>query len=111
MKAVKILTQNNNEGVTFKAVGDYLDLDKSAAKRRCDIARNKGYLRNLEDKKGKPARLMTGDPLPEQTAILPPPEELAQAIRGGCTVAVKTYGVECPPPVTASQNPDETEVF
>jgi hypothetical protein len=33
-------------------------------------------LRNLEDRKGKPARLVLGDPLPEEIELLPKPERL-----------------------------------
>lgn len=44
-----------------------------------------GYLRNLEEKRGRPHRLKPGDPLPDEQVILPAPEELH-----GCTVAEGT---------------------
>jgi hypothetical protein len=44
-------------------------LDKSAVSRRVADAIDRGYLRNLEDKKGRPARLVMGDPLPEELEV------------------------------------------
>jgi hypothetical protein len=38
--------------------------------------------RNLEDRKGRPARLVLGDPLPEEIELLPKAEQLH-----GCTAA------------------------
>ncbi len=58
-----------------------LKLDKSAISRRVADALQRGYLRNLEDKKGRPARLVLGDPLPDELDVLPTPERLR-----GCTV-------------------------
>ena len=53
-----------------------LGLDKSAAARRIATAVQLGYLRNLEDRKGRPARLILGEPLPESVSILPSCEVL-----------------------------------
>jgi uncharacterized membrane protein len=58
-----------------------LKLDKSVVSRRVAAALDAGVLRNLEDRKGKPARLVLGDPLPEEIELLPKPEQLH-----GCTV-------------------------
>ena len=44
---------------------------------RVKVAVERGYLRNLEDRKGKPARLVVGDQMPEDQEILPVPEDLA----------------------------------
>jgi hypothetical protein len=60
-----------------------LKLDKSAISRRVADAVDKGYLRNLEDKKRRPARLVIGDPLPEELEVLPAPERLH-----GCRVVL-----------------------
>jgi hypothetical protein len=46
------------------------------------MTESKGYLVNLEDGKGKPARLTIGEPLPEDVEVLPSPEKL-----GCCSVA------------------------
>jgi hypothetical protein len=48
----------------------------------------RGYVKNLEDKKGRPARLIPGDPLPDDIDILPTPERLQ-----GCTVAGVSEGI------------------
>ena len=40
-------------------------------------------MKNLEKKKGKPAQIVLGDPLPDEVEILPTPERLEER----CTVA------------------------
>jgi hypothetical protein len=35
-----------------------------------------GYLKNLEDRRGRPSRLVLGDPLPAEVTILPTVEDL-----------------------------------
>jgi hypothetical protein len=65
------------------AVAHSLGLDKSAASRRVRVAVERGYVRNLEDRRGHPARLVLGDPLPTDTAILPEPDVLEGL--HGCT--------------------------
>jgi hypothetical protein len=59
-----------------------LKLDKSVVSRRVAAALDAGLLRNLEDRKGRPARLVLGDPLPDEIELLPTPQRLH-----GCTVA------------------------
>jgi hypothetical protein len=54
-----------------------------------------GYLKNLEDRKGRPARLVLGDDLPEDQPILPDPEELQVS---GFTVSGFREGYEAPLP-------------
>ena len=58
-------------------IAEKMQLDKSNVSRRVRVAANGGYLRNLEDKRGKPGRWVTGDPLPESVALLPDPAQLA----------------------------------
>ena len=53
-----------------------LKLDKSAVSRRVSGAVDAGVLRNLEDRKGRPAKLVLGEPLPGDIEVLPPPEVL-----------------------------------
>jgi len=55
-----------------------LALDKSAASRRLRDAIDRGYLVNLETRKGRPARVVLGDPMPEMVKLLPEPCELAR---------------------------------
>lgn len=72
----------DGEGMTQKALATELGLDKSAVSRRVRVATREGYLRNLEDRRGRPARLVIGDPLPEAMEILPSPDKI-----NSCTVA------------------------
>jgi hypothetical protein len=58
-----------------------LRLDKSAISRRVAAAIDLGVLRNLEDRKGRPARLVLGEPIPDDVEILPGPARLR-----GCAV-------------------------
>ena len=53
-----------------------LNLDKSAISRRVAGAVDGGYLENLEDRKGRPARLVLGDALPANREVLPAPDRL-----------------------------------
>lgn len=58
------------------------------------MAADGGYLRNLEDKRGKPARWVTGEPLPESVVLLPDPTQLATSATTSdqecCGVAVES---------------------
>lgn len=66
----------DGEPVSLTAVATELGLDKSAASRRVRRATEQGHLKNLEDRRGKPARLVPGDPLPDDLRILPATEDL-----------------------------------
>ena len=79
--AVKALlseaTDKEAASVTLAQLAERLDLDKSAASRRTKVAEGLGYLVNLEDRKGKPARYVMGDGLPDEKPVLPSPDSLA----------------------------------
>jgi hypothetical protein len=79
-------------GVNYAALGRALKLDRSTALRRAEVALERGYLRNLEDKPKKPARLVVGDPLPDDVDILP-----AVNVLRGC--AAKREMTPIPPPL------------
>ena len=79
-------------GVTNTEVAKKLGLDKSAASRRVKTAIHKGYVKNLEDKKGRPACLVLGDPLPDEVEVLPLPKSLASDT--GCNNGATTYVAE-----------------
>lgn len=85
-------------GVMARAVAERLKLDKSTASRRLRMASDGGYIRNLEERRGKPGRWVKGDPLPEKVDLLPQPCNLepseTRINRGGCTVASVNQGVE-----------------
>ena len=54
-----------------------LALDKSVTSRRLRQATELGYLVNRETRRGRPARIVLGDPMPEMVKLLPEPGELA----------------------------------
>jgi DNA-binding transcriptional ArsR family regulator len=89
VKAVQQLLLAHPEGVTAKALAAELGLDKSNASRRLDEAEAGGYLEDLEEKKkGKPRRVVIGEPLPDGDEILPHPNRIAD----GCAVAPVSMG-------------------
>jgi hypothetical protein len=83
VQTVAELQPFHEEGVSLPTLANRLGLDKSVVSRRWRVARDGGYLVNLEERRGRPARLVLGEPLPEEVAILPPPGDL----EGCCTVA------------------------
>ncbi|MEP6598674.1 MAG: helix-turn-helix domain-containing protein [Actinomycetota bacterium] len=94
-----------SEGVTAVAVAEVLKVDKSAASRRLAVARAGGYVKNLEEHRGRPGRWAVGDPLPGAEGLLPVahtlgnplPPETTGVEGGGCTVARLSEGVENAP--------------
>jgi hypothetical protein len=80
------------EEVRVIDVARHLKLDNSVASRRIRVTEEKGYIRNLETHKGRPKRLVLGDPLPENLDILPSPDRLL-----GCMVAGKNEGMPTAP--------------
>ena len=87
VSAVVELHAKHEGGITYLQLGDRLSLDKSAAMRRAKIATSRGYVRNLETRRGQPAKLVPGEPLPGEVTILPTVETLT-----GCTVARSPEG-------------------
>jgi hypothetical protein len=94
ISAVAVLLAGGKAEVMQADIKKALKLDKSAMSRRVTAALDAGLLRNLEDRKGRPARLVLGDPLPEEIELLPKPDRLH-----GCMV---DRGEEHPPPPTNS---------
>lgn len=89
------IPDDTTKTVNIAVIAKALDLDKSAASRRVKVATDAGYLVNLEDKRGKPARITIGDPLPDDQVLLPSPEHLREC----CSDAVQTEGIHHPPPL------------
>ena len=81
-EAVLSLEAASGVGTTYAALAKQLNLDRSTAKRRADVAIELGYLSNAEERGGRPARLEIAEPMPEDNEILPSVERLR-----GCTVA------------------------
>src|SRR5215208_6297877 len=77
-----------------KAVAEELEIDQAAASRRVRAAIGRGYLKNLEDRKGHPARLVLAESMPEDREILPAPEEL----EGVDPLTFDSGGIYNPPP-------------
>jgi hypothetical protein len=71
-------TDADPPGVTVTAVARELQLDKSTALRRVEVAIEHGYLRDMETRRGRPRCLVLGEPMPEEMEILPSPEKLAE---------------------------------
>jgi hypothetical protein len=90
--AVSELQSETIGGVSVANLAKKLQLDKSSASRRVSSATAMGYLKNLEDKRGRPARLLTGDPLPNDIDVLPTVETLTER----CSVAPLREGIEPP---------------
>jgi hypothetical protein len=91
VETVERLRDETEKDVTIAALAEELELDKSAAWRRVRSAMDRGYIRNLEDRRGRPARLVPGDDLPDDIEILPDPAKLRLQ---GCTVASDLGGVK-----------------
>jgi hypothetical protein len=83
VQTVAQLQAGQEDGVSLPTLAHRLQLDKTVVSRRCRVARDGGYLLNLEERRGRPARLVIGEPLPEEITILPDPADL----EGCCTVA------------------------
>jgi len=95
----ELVSEGADNGVSVTKLGHELGLDKSSASRRAKDAIALGYIKNLEDKRGREARLVLGDPLPDDLELLPSPEKLAAEC---CTVAPLQRGIEMLPPTASA---------
>jgi hypothetical protein len=94
VRAVDRLTEDKDEDeqyIGLKPLATELKLDKASASRRVKAAREAGYLINLEETRGKPAKLALGEPLPADLVILPAPNDLREEWHR-CTVATVQEG-------------------
>jgi hypothetical protein len=95
VEAVAELGGSDGAEVSTRAVGERLRLDRTTAYRRVQAARAENYLRNLEDRKGHPTRLVLGDPLPADRDVLPTVDVLAEVVEErGCKVARAQEGID-----------------
>ena len=69
VEAIRVLAGDGE--TTMSRVATKLALDKSAAGRRVRAAIQRGYVKNLEHRRGQAARLVVGDPLPRDQDVLP----------------------------------------
>jgi hypothetical protein len=87
VEAASHLLSNCNAEVRQVELARALKLDKSSISRRVAAALDGGFLKNLEDRKGRPARLVLGDPLPADLELLPSADRLAgEDLLHGCAV-------------------------
>ncbi|MGA9854489.1 MAG: hypothetical protein WBR29_04345 [Gammaproteobacteria bacterium] len=92
-------------GVTVLAVADKLKLDRTTVARRLSVAAAGGYIKSLEDKRGKPGRWIKGDELPGSDDLLPTVHTLTTALnttpdqqnQGVCRCASTNEGIEGTP--------------
>lgn len=96
--AVSRLAPDSPGGVSIAQLVEELKLDKSAVSRRVTGARRRGYLKNLEERKGRPSRLLPDQPLPTELELLPTRDRLAAHLDGpeGCSVAPDPEGDATP---------------
>jgi hypothetical protein len=76
VELVRKLIANGREEIRQVDLLPHLTLDKSALSRRVRVALDAGVLRNRERSRYRPARLVLGDPLPEEIELLPLPDRL-----------------------------------
>jgi hypothetical protein len=100
----EIIRDGEEEHATNTAVAKVLDMDKAAASRRVRTAIGRGYLKNLEDRRGRPARLVVGEPMPEDQEVLPACEVLEEVLRC-CAVDGDQERVSHPP--SPAEEPSE----
>jgi hypothetical protein len=82
VEAVKRLRENSKgEPVTVAELAWELKLDRSAVSRRVRNTKDRGYLRDLEESRRKPSRLVLGDELPDDLQILPRPEDVRASVQ------------------------------
>jgi hypothetical protein len=102
--AVAELLSHDATEVTVAALAEHLEIDKAAVSRRYRAAADLGHLLNREEKKGRPARIGLGEPLPEERQLLPTREEL-EGVLTWC--AVDGGGKETPlssaPPASVTE--------
>ncbi len=80
VEKLALMYSDDSKPVPIVTLAEELKLDKSAAWRRVRTAIDRGYVKNLEERKGRPAQLVPGEPLPDDLEVLPTVERLH-----GCT--------------------------
>ena len=97
VEAVKILReQSKGDPVTVAELARKLKLDRSAVSRRARNAKDRGYLRDLEDNPRKPSRLVLGDDLPDDVQILPKPEDVRAGMQERASGSARLDGAQEP---------------
>jgi hypothetical protein len=97
VEAVARLCPKDEDTASVADIARELRLDKRAASRRASAAKERGYLVNHESRRGQPAKYALGEPLPEDSPILP----------DRCSVAVLFEGNDTPPPSADAPSGDD----
>jgi hypothetical protein len=104
--AVKRLREDSKgEPVTVAELARELKLDRSAVSRRVRNAKDRGYLRDLEENLRKPSRLVLGDYLPDDLHILPKSEDVRASMQERASGSARLDGPQ--KPHSKGQNLDE----
>jgi hypothetical protein len=97
VEAVKRLREaSSGEPVTVVELARELKLDRSAVSRRVRNAKDRGYLRDLEENVRKPSRLVLGDDLPDDLQILPKPEHVRASVKERASGVARPDGAQEP---------------
>ena len=86
VEAVTLLLAGEKQTVAHSDLRKALGLDRGVISRRVRAACDRGYLKDLQDRKGRPASLVLGDPMPNEIDVLPTPEALTDALLHRCGV-------------------------
>ena len=110
VEAVARLAAAAPEGVSVAQLSVELNIDKASPSRRVTAARTRGYLKNLEERRGRRARLVLDQPLPVELELLPDPATLSAYLDsdGQCTVAADRAG-QAPPPVSGARGETDSQ--
>jgi hypothetical protein len=90
VEAVRTIAPLPDDETKVTSIAAHLKLDKSAASRRVAAAVDRGFLSNLEERRGRPSRIVRGDAMPDEVEVLPSVEVLR-----GCS---DSEGVTAPLP-------------
>jgi hypothetical protein len=101
VEAVRDLIAEGQDDVSITQLATRLQIDRSTASRRVRMARESGYLRNLEEKRGRAARLVIGDSLPAEEHVLPHPDHVDDV--SVCVHTLPESVQQCNTPETGSE--------
>lgn len=82
----------SGKGVSGSDIVRKLGIDKANVSRHVNAAIEQGYLSNLEDRKGRPARYVLGEKLPEDAAVIPTAKAVARYLKAAKAKAAKVKG-------------------
>ncbi len=91
------LVQTSGSYVTVAEVTEKLGIERSSAQRRLTTAAERGYITNVTEKRGQPARYVIADSLPGHLAVLPEAAQVCNTPAEGCAhlVGDVSAGQEC----------------